>query len=223
MKKNRRPISLKLRVLLFVFAATVISLPVNTSLIFSSIEHHFLEQDADELRVITYAIEEIIHQSHRSGEIGKIKEALSLAVSGHHGVYYQVENTKGTLLYLSEAANFENASQLLKPVEKISSDQLETWKNNGKYYNGVLTMMTKGPENYFISAAIDTSFHHQFLKKLERSLWLIMFGTGIVTLIATWIGIYHGLFPLRGVSRSIRDIQTNRLDTAFPLKLYQKK
>ncbi|WP_372737285.1 hypothetical protein [Neptunomonas sp.] len=56
---NARPISFTLRVLLFVSLATGLSLFLTASLVISSVNHHFMEQDAAELQVINQSIENI--------------------------------------------------------------------------------------------------------------------------------------------------------------------
>lgn len=211
-KQNKASTSLKNHVLLFVFAATVITLPINTSLIFNSIENHFLEQDVEELRVITKSIKDIINKYNRPSEVKKIRTALPLAVSGHHGVHYQVENAQGTLLYRSESANFKKNSKPKTPVKKIKSDNLFSWDDNEKNFNGTLVITKNDSDTYFIYAAIESSSHVIFLENVRERLWLIMIGTSLIALLATWMGIYHGLLPIRNLSKKMRDIQANHLD-----------
>jgi two-component system heavy metal sensor histidine kinase CusS len=207
--RSSRPISLTLRVLLFVTAAIGLSLLLNAALILSSIKHHFVEQDADELRVITQSIAHALRQANRNAT--QLSDALSHAVSGHHGVYYQVENKAGQLLYRTQGTDFAQSTESFPPVQVINGDSLRIWQSDGKIYRGVVTPVSSGSEEFRVTAAIDMDFHLQFLIGFRESLWLIMLGTGIVTLLATWFGIHQGHLPLRGLSRSMREIQTNRL------------
>ncbi len=61
-----RPISLTLRVLLFVSLAIGFSLFLTASLVISSVNQHFMQQDAAELQVITQSIENVLMQSNQT-------------------------------------------------------------------------------------------------------------------------------------------------------------
>lgn len=92
-----RPLSLNNRVMLFVALAISLSLVVIGHLVQKSVEQHFAEQDADELVVISRAVAEALKKTTRSGR--SADETLPHAVSGHHGVYYQVWDESGALVY----------------------------------------------------------------------------------------------------------------------------
>ena len=83
-----RPLSITVRVVLFVALTISVCLFFVQQLLLSSVEHHFIEQDVDELAVILHAVEHTM----TAGQNGQQQPAqtLSKAVSGHHGVYYQV-------------------------------------------------------------------------------------------------------------------------------------
>lgn len=206
----RTPVSLTLRVVLFVTAAIGLSLVLNAILVLRSINHHFVVQDADELRVITRSIEQVLLQSAENDE--NIQDALSHAVAGHHGVYYQVEDSAGQLLFRTEGSDFSQATITYTPSDNIAADSLSVWHNAGGSFRGVMTTFSNGRNEYRVKAAIDMGFHEEFLRNFRESLWLIMLATGAATLLATWFGIHQGHLPLRGLSNSIREIQANRLD-----------
>lgn len=203
------PIPLTLRVLLFVGLAIAVSLILSSGLILNSIRQHFVDQDADELRIITGSIEVALTGIRQ--EEALLSDALAGAVSGHHGVYYQVEDRQGRLLFRTQGADFSRNTELL-PVSTIDPDHLIVWESGGKHYRGVVTELVTGSEEYRVTVAIDMDFHLQFLTSFRRSLWLIMLGTGVVTLLAAWFGIHQGHLPLRSLSRSMQQIQANRLN-----------
>lgn len=205
-----RPVSLTLRVVLFVMAAIGLSMVLNAILVLRSINHHFVAQDADELRVITRSIEQVLLQPGKDGE--NIQDALSHAVAGHHGVYYQVKDSSGQLVFRSEGSDFSQTAINYTPPDHINADSLSVWRNASGSYRGVMTKFSSGPNEYQVKAAINMDFHEQFLRKFRESLWLIMLATGVITLLATWFGIYQGHLPLRGLSNRFREIQANRLD-----------
>lgn len=96
---RRRPLSLNSRVMLFVAVAIGLTLLVVGHLVQNAVERHFAEQDADELVVITRAVEKAL-QTAKDQESAP-EHALARAVSGHHGVYFQVWDDAGGLVYSS--------------------------------------------------------------------------------------------------------------------------
>ena len=83
---KRRPLSLTTRVMVFVALAIGLSLFMTAHLVQQAVKRHFAEQDADELIVITQAVERALRAG--ADDIPRLPEVLSHAVSGHHGVYF---------------------------------------------------------------------------------------------------------------------------------------
>jgi len=204
-----QPISLTRRVVLFVALAITMSLLLNAVLVITSIKHHFMAQDADELREITRAINQVL----RSADSTQLTTQLTHAVAGHHGVYYQVNDSSGKIIYPAQIPGFTQGTQHFAPVSNITAETISTWQANKKHYRGVITTFANDRQTFRVIAAIDMEFHLQFLQKFKGSLWFIILATGAVTLLAAWFGIHQGHLPLRVLSRKIRMIQMNRLDT----------
>lgn len=208
---SNRPLSLTLRVLLFVSAATGFSLLFCAWLISNSIKHHFMEQDADELQVIIASIQRAL--DHGNGSDGTLTDALAHAVTGHHGVFYRVENADGVLLYQSPEVDFSRQMTTLPIAKRITGDQLQTWQSGSLALSGIAVRLAGSLGTHHVIAAIDMGFHMDFLQRFHESLWMIMLATAALTLLAAWFGIHQGHLPLRGLSASIQSIQTTRLDT----------
>jgi len=220
--KRPRPLSLSLRVMLFVMLAIGLSLLLMSRLVLSTVERHFVEQDADELRVMVESIEHTLMGA--GDDFSTLPPILSTAVSGHHGVFYEVRNPVGELLFQSSALDFSSVVNGLTPASVIDVNSTYLWDVENKTYRGVVAASEIEGVNYYIVSAIDMEFHKEFLENFRDSLWLILLGAGGITLFAAWVGVYQGLRPLRGVSNSVRAVQTNKLDTrldadAVPVEL----
>ncbi len=207
---HTRPLSLSLRVMLFVMLAVGLSLLLISRLVLSTVERHFIEQDADELRVMVDAIEQSLKQG--SENFNDLSGRLSSAISGHHGVFYQVKDESGVVLFSSSGLDFSSAVSSSEPVLRVSATNLTLWNIDNKTYRGVVVITAIEDRAFRIAGAIDMEFHEEFLNSFQQSLWLILFGAGVITLLAAWIGVYQGLRPLRGVSHNVRAIQANKLD-----------
>lgn len=209
--KHMRPISLSLRVILFVMLAIGMSLLLTSRLVLSTVEHHFIEQDADELRVMVGAIEHALTQE--SSDLVEAPSSLSSAISGHHGVFYEIKDESGAVLFSSAGLDFSAAVPSVSPVVDVDATTTELWTIDNRTYRGVVVLRSIDANLYQITSLIDMEFHRNFLNSFQRSLWLILLGAGVIILLAAWIGVYQGLRPLRGMSHSVRTIQTNKLDT----------
>ena len=95
--KNKQPISLTLRMIVFVAVTISLCLFTINVVVLNVVEHHFKEQDADELTVMNQSIFQHLHKLSAS----KVNQGamLSQAVSGHHGVYFQIRNALGAVSY----------------------------------------------------------------------------------------------------------------------------
>ena len=202
--------SLTMRVVLFVAVTVIACLTLVASLINSSIKHHFLQQDSGELHVISQSVEATLAQQYDSTL--HLKKALSNAVSGHHGVYYQVNTVQGSLVFKSSDADFSEFAMHAITSTSFNHSNITQWQKDSHTYRALVTDFSAGQTDYKITAAIDMSFHLHFLNQFQQSLWAIMFGSAVLILLVAWFAIHQGLNPLRGLSQKMHDIQTNKMD-----------
>ena len=210
MKSKFRPMSLTFRVVLFVAITVIFSLSLIGILINSSINHHFSQQDSGELKVINHSIEDILSQQNNTKET--LITSLSNAVVGHHGVYYQVNTQDGRFIYSNSTQDFSDLSKYLPSSIGFNSENIAQHRVGKSLYRVLITDYKNQHSGYKITVAIDMTFHMQFLTQFSQSLWIIMIGSGLLVLLAAWFAVYQGLNPLRGLSRKMHDIQTNKLD-----------
>tara|TARA_R110000823_G_scaffold41495_16_gene109385 strand:- start:519 stop:1919 length:1401 start_codon:yes stop_codon:yes gene_type:complete len=207
---DRQPLSLATRVMVFVGLAIGLSLVLIGNLVLNAVERHFAEQDAGELAVMTEAVVKALRNA--GDDPIRLREALPYAISGHHGVYFQVLDGQGEVLYGTPGADLSHAASILTPpVTEIHAGNLQTWQENDKIFRGVLTQNDIMGRSYSVTTAIDMGFHLQFLRRFRHNLWLIMSLTGAITLLAAWYGVHQAHAPLRGLSDRMGDIQADRL------------
>jgi two-component system heavy metal sensor histidine kinase CusS len=195
--------------MVFVGLSIGLSLALLGNLVINAVERHFAEQDAGELVVMA----ESVFKALRNGGEGptRLYDALSNAISGHHGVYFQVRDRQDVVVYGTPGADLSQAAKTLIPVTAIHAGNLKIWHENDKTFRGVLTQNDVRGKSYSVTTAIDMGFHLQFLHRFRYSLWLIMSLSGIITLLAAWYGVHQAHAPLRGLSERIGDIQADRL------------
>lgn len=207
---NQKPLSLAARVIFFVGAAVGLCLFLIGILVLNAVERHFAELDAGELAVVNETVVSVLRDNN--GDQSQLRKALSSAVSGHHGVYYQVRDQQDKMIFESAGANLSIAMNSLRQVSEISAHNLRIWHTDDKDFRGAVTHNTIGGQNYLVITAIDIGFHLQFLYKFRLTLWLIMVLTWAVTLLAAWYGVHKAHAPIRRLSNKMGDIQADRLD-----------
>lgn len=196
--------------MLFVAVTITLSLLAIGYLVQNAVQRHFAEQDAEELGVVTGAVEEALR---KVGEKGlEFREVLAQAVSGHHGVFFQVWDENNNLLYGPAELWPDQQISIDTPINSIKAESLKSWVTKGKTFRGTATYVRIDGLPYRIVAAIDMSFHLQFLSRFSKALWLIMILTGIVTILAAWFGVHKGHEPLRVLDEAMRGIKADRMD-----------
>lgn len=206
---DKQPLSLAARVMVFVGLAIGISLVLIGSLVLNAVEYHFADWDAGELAVMNDAVSEALHNAGEDPT--QVHQALSNAISGHHGVYFQVRSGLGEVVYNTPGADLSHAAITLIPMDSIHAGTVQTWREDETIYRGVVTQTEVMGRSYLITAAIDIDFHLEFLRDFRRNLWLIMGLAGAITLLAAWYGVYQAHAPLRGLSERMEGIQADRL------------
>ena len=208
---SRYPLPLAARVMLFVGLTIGLSFMLIGTLVLNAVEHHFSEQDASELVVMSSAVTNALENAGNQPD--RLRAALSNAISGHHGVYFQVRNSNEEILYQTVGAGsgLAQAGRILTPTDVILPGNLQTWREGTKTYRGVLSQLEVSGQNYTIISAIDMSFHLQFLQDFRQSLLIIMSLAGVITLLAAGYGVHQAHAPLRGLSAKMGDIQADKL------------
>ena len=236
---HKKPISLTLRMIVFVAVTISLCLFTINVVVLNVVEHHFKEQDADELTVMNQSIFQHLHKLSAS----KVNQGamLSQAVSGHHGVYFQIRNALGDIIYSSPELSFSTSlstilsNSVSNPLSDAGSnkslnnspivelDALQLWESNGHTFRGAVTPYAIGSDSFIIITAIDMEFHKTFLQSFRRSLALVMVLAGIATLLAVWFGVFQGLAPLRRLSHKVKSIEADQLDFRLDIKSVPKE
>jgi two-component system, OmpR family, heavy metal sensor histidine kinase CusS len=211
---RKKPNSLAFRVTVLVGVTIFICLSIMNLIVIESIDQHFIEQDADELNEVFNAVQIKLVEAHEQNVLPS--SILFQAVSGHHGVYYQVEDKNENTIFTSQDADLFAFPTKFKAQNKVIPSTLIIF-NDGKYMlRGTKTnfeLPTKlGPEMYTVTVASNMEFHMNYMQKLKRTLWGIVFLAGVITVFAARFAVYRGHSPLRQLSREIESITADKLD-----------
>lgn len=215
---HKQPVSLTVRMIAFVAVTISLCLFIISQVVLQVVERHFAEQDAAELTVMNQAIFARLQTLADSEQSSR--EVLSHAVSGHHGVFFQVRDNSGELLYASPDFDLSMPELKVVSAEKVRNpsiidtkvEALQIWQSQSHTYRGTFSEHVIADNAYIIITAIDMGFHKQFLQSFRKSLAFIMMFAGLATVLAVWFGVYQGLAPLRRLSGRVRGIEATKLD-----------
>src|SRR5690606_18690477 len=122
--------------------------------------------------------------------------ALVHAVAGHHGVYFQVNNADGTLVYASPGPDLSVIAAGRKPASRVQDNALFGWEQGENNYRGtalkVPIELPSGTRNYHVIVASSMDFHLNYLASFRWTLWAIMAGACAFTVLAAWLAVKQG-------------------------------
>lgn len=206
------PKSLSSRLVLLVGLTLVLSFILLGTVIDRAIQHHFAQQDANELAVVAESVRNKLQTLHPNAQINEVHSALTLAVAGHHGVYFAIYSSpKNSIIY---QLNDVDLSPLLHSDQQqhLSAEVLFRWKTEQHAYRGVNLlgyMLDAHPVNILVASNMD--FHIDFLTRFRQTLWIIMSIVWGITMISAWWVVRLGHRPLLNISHEIAAITADNL------------
>lgn len=196
--------------MVFVGIAIFVCLGVMGTLVVTSIEDHFQEHDADELDEVFHAIKLKLEKSHNQSV--QPSKLLFQAVSGHHGVYYYVEDAEGDTIFSSEGADFSFFPKTAKTYTSINPADMLLFSDENHMHRAIKLGFNTHDTSYTIIVASNMEFHMTFMNSLLKSIIGIIICSGIITVLAARFAIYRSLSPLRKLTRKIETITADNLD-----------
>lgn len=211
--------SLSSRLILLVGITLVVSFVLLGTVIDRTIQHHFAQQDANELAVVAESVKKKLQTIPPDAEIDEVHSALKLAVAGHHGVYFAIySKPKNNILY--QLGEVDLSPLLSSTVQhRLSADVLFSWKSTQHAYRGVNLlgyMLDAHPVNILVASSMD--FHIDFLAKFRETQVLIMSIVWLITMVSAWWAVRLGHRPLHDISREIAAISADNLHTRLKPK-----
>ncbi|MHB1231075.1 MAG: Cu(+)/Ag(+) sensor histidine kinase [Burkholderiales bacterium] len=225
---QRRPASLALRVTVFVGIVTTLVFLAFGWIIERSIEYHFAEQDADELRVVAQAVQQSLLSLPSGGNNLTFGRRLASAVAGHHGVFFHVADSRGRLLYATPGPDLTAIARTVAPVRRIDASSLHVWQYQQKTYRGAVMRFSAGEHAsanpFTVIVATTMDFHLHYLDEFQRMLWIATMAACVIAILAAWLAVHQGHAPLRNISSKIRGITSDQLHVrltpeAVPIEL----
>lgn len=210
-KKTYRPPSLALRLILTIgIVATIVFLTFGW-IVNRSIEHHFVQQDAGELAVLSQTIQRALMTTD-SDDKDKLQQRISDILAGHEGMYLHLAKQDGETVFSNAGIDFSAVMASTTASTQFDENNLPIWKIGEKSYRGaILRVHPNGVMPYTMVVATAIDFHLHYLSGIHHKLWLLILVSILLMLALVWLAVYQGHAPLRRITREIQQITTDQL------------
>lgn len=218
MRLLRRPFSLALRLTLLFSVAAATVFPAFGWVISQSMEHHFVTQDSDELKVIVHAVEEVLSGIRETDDPEQLAQRFDDILVGHHNASLYIATQHSRILFASPVPDLSN---IIKTAEwDTGGERVHRWRDAGTMYTIMVKSMNRGEpvtdRPFTLAIAVPFDDHQHFLVAFRRTLWLMIASSIIVMGLMGWIAVRQGHAPLHDIVARIRRISAKELNARLP-------
>jgi len=235
---KRRPLSLAVRLTLFISLSTILAFLIFTWVMINSVEQHFSERDVYDLKQISSVLENIIKEPKKSEaqKIEKLSDILTsyqnitaLLRDGNNNILYH--SSKGADLSAILPSQYPGAGKVLLWSGKMSENEKHSTMANKNTIYRIIETPIKTSENtheapYILLTAMSFDYHQHYIDTLKVDLIYIALAISVLIVLIVLFAVYKGHQPLRNVSMKIKDISSENLDVRLepdrvPIELEQ--
>lgn len=194
-------------------------------LIERSIQQHFIKQDSNEINTAYQAIQHAL-LTLPDKQTDTVRHVLGNAVLGHD-IQYAILDTHNKIVYSTFNQDIQDFVKSAKPVNKLSSESLQTWQHQTEVYRGVaLPLQANDLQSLdFLKIVLgkEINFHLHFLAEFHHYLRLLTLAACLIALLFILIVVYQGHAPLRKMSQEIKSISSNQLHVRLNIESLPKE
>ena len=198
--------------LLFALASSVVLLALGT-VIASSVEKHFEEQDMQVLSTKMALARHALQALKSPAELESLSALLDNPLGGHHSLGLMVLDARKQVLF---AHAMDGLS--IDTVASSAHSQPEhpvVWKRRGQAYRGLAAKLPTGDKAHAevtVAVVMDMVHHEAFMQSFRQTLWAFVICAAALTGLLGWTAVRHGLAPLHAMRDQTRAITAHQLD-----------
>ena len=212
--------SIILRVTLLFAATSAAVLVALGTVISTSVEAHFEEQDLAEINSKLEIARHTISKVRSPAEMDAIPQQLEHAIIGHHGLSVAVFAPGNRPVFTTPGAGFLKeliASWSKEPGEGRSKPVV--WESGERAFRGIVMSVPSGvvaASPFTVAVALDISHHRDFMASFRKSLWIFVAFGVLLTGLLGWFDAQRGLAPVRNIAQVAKGISATRLGDRLP-------
>jgi len=206
-----KSISLTARLTLLFASASAGVLMLAGLLLSQTVEHHFLQQDMEEIAGRLGRVRELLLSATSRRALDALPQHLNDALVGHSTLALAIAGKDGGRWFASSGDSLPQALLEAPPTGEGNPVQ---WSHGVRVYRGVTVGMPTGipgEEPLTVAVALDITPHMEFMDTFRMLLWGAMaVAVGVMALLG-WVVARSGLHPLREVVSTIATVTGSRL------------
>lgn len=177
-----------------------------------TVKVHFAQMDMYELELVSKSVKNTLQHTHNASKISFDSILLS-----HPNIFIYLEDKGEQLVYLV-GSNNSNLTALIAKNRFLQNENPQIWNEGENYYRVLISTVQNDKNIAKITVGINIDFHQHYIQHFRTSLWLATLIACFVTVITSFLVIYFGFKPIKTISKKIRDITTERLNTRLDEK-----
>jgi len=210
---GRLPLTQRLTLLFTAVAASVV-LGLG-ALFLVETERHFVELDRMALQDKQRLIEEILRNANSADDA---RRRLGEALSYHHGLYTQVQEGQGAVVF--QSPEFIPTMRGDMPLRAGENKVFGVWRHGDARFH---TLVFRAYPAYsstplVVWIAADTDHHRQFIDRLRRDLALYVLVAIAICGLLSWLAARQGLAPLRDMKSRAAKVTGQKLGERMPVQ-----
>lgn len=189
------------------------------SVIASSLQRHFADQDRDLLGGKVMLVHHMVERISTEESLAELANDLRDAFIGHPDLAVLALAPDGRVLYGSNGVRFP-AERLSRPQSLSRLDAFE-WADGPRKFRGlavaIKTRIADAPPAV-VAVAVDIAHHTQFMKAFRRTLSAFVVGAALISALLGWLAVCRGLAPVRAMKARASAVTASRLDQRLPVE-----
>lgn len=207
-----RPLSLALRLTIYLSITIIVVFSSFGWLLNKSIENHLRNEDIAELEIISDSATQALTDSSSTDSSDQFKQRIKDILVGHHRASMLIATKEGSIIF---GSRHENLAGLMEQ-SNLHNQKAFLWTDNTYPYRVLIRKIereTADNENsLFLITAVPTDSHQHFLEKFNRTLWLMISASILIMGVMGYIVVIQGHAPLREIVSRIRRISADKLN-----------
>ncbi len=182
----------------------------------TSMDVHFLHEDATELHGRTELVRHLLGKARADGDLALLQERLQDALVGQQALFVSIRDSQGKLLFASPGDLFpiDQLAQSSAGMQMVHGLPITSEMVAGHHYRITRTLLpTDFPAapHVQLTMGLNIDHHLAFIDAVRQTIWIAVGIGALVSGLLGWLAARVGLAPLRAFATLTARISANRL------------
>ncbi len=211
------PRSLTVRLsLLFGIVSTIVLAVIGYAL-YATIQSHFLQEDAEELRGKSELVRHLVAQLRTEADLATLPDRMDDALTGHRKLFVAVRRLDGgDLLFMTTGAplSLERVTVSGNSAYQDEGTRIDSVEANAHLFRTTwfdAPTSVPGLAGVRVRLAMNVDDHRDFMARVRNTLWILVLSGVTAAGLLGWLAVRIGLGPVRALAALTSRISAERL------------